>query len=1515
MEQDRMADQRDDGDAGAPDAAAQPGLAGGLADKLGNRYEGRWTIGCLGVLLKDELEHIDLEPYDGVKIEFHARRMDGVVEHHQAKRSAPSGGSWTRPKLERERLIDAIDRWTGPDGEFVLVSGSPVDPELRNLVVEARKSADVATFLASLPDERMAELRGLQKSLGGVSDERAWQLLRRLRFRIVDEDTLVDLVDDRLAHVVEGDPAVARAHLGDYLELHIGERITSTELWHFLRERGVHRRDWGSDPDLRAAVEHQTRRFLGDPEESAILNLQSERREAREAVDLVTAPEGPTVTVLSAAAGMGKSVVVRQAVADLAKTYLTLPIRLDNLTATATADELGRRLGLRGSPVQVLGHLAAGARAVLVIDQLDAVSDVSGRYGRGFEAVAEMLGELVAFPNVRLLLSCRDFDLEVDRRLRRIRDREGTKIVAVSLLDDDFLDAVLAAAGVPTSELSKAQRAMVRVPLHLRLLAESAGTGSGFSSELDLFDAYWEEKRRSVGSRGGDEAGASALIEELALEMSQRQELEVPADVGGGRPVELQLLESEHVLIPDDRRVRFFHERFFDYAFARAFARRGESLANFLTGTTQGLFRRSQARQILSYRRAADRPTYLRDLRETLLDPNIRLHIKTLIVAWLRTLADPDEEEWEVLATMLDRGDERLRGHLLSVMSGSPAMFDRADAAGTFSVWLRSSDDSLKDSAVQVLSAAQRSRPARVAELLGALDCSEERGRQRLTYLIRLADLSLDESFFAFFLDLLTAGCLDELRRVFAMNDSFWELSHGLPEKRPEWAARFVRAYVDRRLLLASESGISDPFHDPDWIPHPLERDTFLKIATGAPAAYAEQILPLVLQLIQETGAWNDEEQRFDDAIWRWRMFGDAYSVSEGLLSALEEALRRLAESAPDEFSSHRAALEAARSSTADHVLARAYAAAPQYFAEEAAGWLVANPARLDAGYMDASHWVGRELVAAIWPHLDAGARESLERALVSYYPSWERSKEGHRSHGNAQHTILSGIPEEELSDAGRRRLAELRRKFQAEPSPPRGIQVGRVGSPVPASALPKMSDVQWLNALREYVNVEDQPPRRAFLAGGALELGRQLQEQTKLEPDRFVRLALDLEDDLAIVYGEQILLGVREADDPTAELVFDLVRRLHRLPGRPCGRFLADAVAKFAPTTPLPDDIVDAVAWYAVSSPDPAPGYSREAHERDDPVRLGLIDVGINTVRGDSAHGIARILQSEIQPLEGWRDVIAAMVLDDSDGVRSCVAGVLLVCLDRDRDWVVDRALELFDGRDDVATSADAEKLIRFGLRTNPDLLLPVVARLVASEDEAVARVGARLACVAAFSVEQAVPLAEAALAGNAGARLGAAEIYAAGIGVDAFRVACRNALMRLFDDPDPKVRREAGTCFQALRGLPLAGEEDLLLAYAATSGITDNPHDVLDALLEAPSLPPRATVAVCKAVVDAAGGEAGSIASAWSAQMPDVATLAARLQAHPEEDVRNAGLDLIDSLAANGAYGLERAFAAFER
>jgi hypothetical protein len=89
--------------------------------------------------------------------------------------------------------------------------------------------------------------------------------------------------------------------------------------------------------------------------------------------------------------------------------------------------EIGRQLfGRDKSPVAILAGLAAGEDCVLVIDQLNAVSVVSGRHPEIFDAVASMVREARAHAAMRVLLVCRSFDLENDSRLGDLRQREKT---------------------------------------------------------------------------------------------------------------------------------------------------------------------------------------------------------------------------------------------------------------------------------------------------------------------------------------------------------------------------------------------------------------------------------------------------------------------------------------------------------------------------------------------------------------------------------------------------------------------------------------------------------------------------------------------------------------------------------------------------------------------------------------------------------------------------------------------------------------------------------------------------------------------------------------------------------------------------------------------------------------------------------------------------------------------------------------------------------------------------------
>jgi hypothetical protein len=1401
-------------------------------------------------------------------------------------------------------------RWTEPGHEFHLVSPSPVGGGLLGLSDQARLAPSFEEFKRGLGDDRSSEFAALFRRLDGVPEERVWQALARTHFRQVDEATITDLAIARLSYLVDGDPLKTIRLLADHALEAVRQDLTATTLWRFLEANGTHRRDWGRDPAIRALVESRRERFVRERESSRIAGHLFTRAGAVEVTDLLRA--GTKRVVLMAAAGMGKSIAVREAVDLLARDVLVLPFALDRLPPAVEAQRIGESLGLPGSPALVLAHLSAAEHAVLVIDQLDAVSQVSGRSPQTLAAVDEILRECDDHPDIGVLLVCRDFDLSADPRLQRLRNRPDTRIVELGPLSDEDVNVVLDDIGWDRKRLSERQRELVRVPLHLRLLAE-APAASSFMTELDLFEAYWAAKRDAVVARGGSDSAAVDVVTRLASEMSNRQTLLAPKHVVDRWRLETGMLLSEHVLVADGRSLRFFHEKFFDFAFARAFVGSDKALVPFLLSTDQGLFRRSQTRQILAYRRTADPDAYLRDLNDLLYEPKIRFHIRALVLAWLATVEEPTDGEWSILADLIDSADETLAGHVVNLLRLAPTLFDRADEAGAISAWLGSDREIARDRAVWVLAQVQGHRPVRVAQLLAATDCSDPKVRQGLAFVVRAADLTVDEAFFRFFLGLVARGCLDELTTPFAVNGSFWDLGFTLADKRPAWGASFVAAFLLRRMALATAAGEANPFKG-EWIPDPIDESMFTKFAEAAPAEFTEAILPIVLVIIRATGRRNKRDGRLDDPIWRWRIYGRGHGIESGLIESLELALQRLAVADPSRFELVRQQLVEANASTADHLLARAFTAAPAGNAADAAQWILAKPSRLEAGYADAPEWVGRELLAAIWPHLDPSTRGELEAMLLAYYTAWERSAAGHRSHGHAQFVLLSGLPEGELTQRRRRRLDELRRKF-GEAHAPQGIVGGWVGSPIPQKKIERMNDAQWLRAINRYSSDGIRHDRPFETSGGVHELAQRLQEATKNDPARFARLTLTFPADVHPAYPEATLQGLAEADPIPVDVVFELARWCHSLPGRPCGRNICDAIARQASVSELPPDIIELISWYATSDPDPSPGSETEFGDQGPGGRIGLLNAGINTDRGRAAEAIAKLVRENPESLDRWKPTLSNMVHDPSEAVRACVAGALLATLAIDRDWTAVAAGVLLSGRPEVASSVDGERLIRLLTFTHPDMAIPVIEMLVASEDEAVAHVGARLACLASFSEPAAESMARNALSGNAGSRLGSAEVYSANIADEALRPTCRSALMTLFFDSDEQVRREAGTAFQNLRDASLGAEQALIEAFANSPALTENPDDVLDALLESTAPLPDTTLLVCRKVLDAAGLEAGSIASRWGFHMPNVAALAVRLHAFGTPEARLAALELIDRLSALSAYGLDQAIQQFER
>jgi len=120
---------------------------GGETDKFGNRYEGRWTVRQILLILSGEFESINVEPLGeiGRGVEFTLRRP-GETQVHQVKRQHGVAPAWDLPSLKEKDVLEHAQRHVAAGRQFYFISVTP-SPVLEELARRARQAPDLQTFL------------------------------------------------------------------------------------------------------------------------------------------------------------------------------------------------------------------------------------------------------------------------------------------------------------------------------------------------------------------------------------------------------------------------------------------------------------------------------------------------------------------------------------------------------------------------------------------------------------------------------------------------------------------------------------------------------------------------------------------------------------------------------------------------------------------------------------------------------------------------------------------------------------------------------------------------------------------------------------------------------------------------------------------------------------------------------------------------------------------------------------------------------------------------------------------------------------------------------------------------------------------------------------------------------------------------------------------------------------------------------------------------------------------------
>lgn len=899
---------------------------------------------------------------------------------------------------------------------------------------------------------------------------------------------------------------------------------------------------------------------------------------------------------------------------------------------------------------------------------------------------------------------------------------------------------------------------------------------------------------------------------------------------------------------------------------------------------------------------------------------SVRFHIKALVFDWLGGLAEPTREEWRIVEPLLDDLAGESAEQAWGLLYREP-WFAIADYEGAVEARLRSNDEQVVDRMVAVLRAAQRWSPARVAELVEPFVGRSESWNRRLVALVQWSDLGGARRFFDLVLRLVDEGTLDDARGAIASNSDFWDVGYGL-ENRAEWAVEYVEHYLLRRLRLADEHGIANPFdRAKGTIPDTIHNyDFFMKAAEGAPDAYVRRLLPIFRRVIAATMQANDERLP-RDPVWSYRYRDDRHGIDAALLSGMEHALQEAARTNPELFVSVVADLSEDDTDTTNFLVVRGFLGGAEALADAAAAYFLQDQRRLRAGYMDDEHWAARELLGAAFPYLREEHRHQLEGALLDYGTPWEKSARGHQARGYSQFVLLSGIAPDYLSDQARRRIGELQRKFEREqPSPPRGIIGGFVGSPIPQAAAEKMTDEQWLRAIERYSGAErDWTRTDTGLRGGAEELSSELERQAKNQPRRFAHLAQRFPDSAHISYFDAILRAVATTEEAVdEEMVGIICRRCHALPGRPCGRWITDPVGRLATTSDVPDDLVDMVIWYATNDPHPEGESWQEVPDGSDGAYYGgdPYTAGINSVRGSAAETLAYLVGHDRIDVEALRPTLEQLIHDHSVAVRSCVARILLALLRDHRELAVKLMLELVESDDALLATPHVERFLPYAAHTHPGEIAGLLRRMVESDLSSVQQVGGRQAVMAYIFSAEAEELAYQATTHRENpVRLGAAQVVSANIAHADAAGRLKPLLIRLFSDRDKAVREEAASAFRAFKELAAGEYAELLSAFVESPAFAEGVHQIFWMLDEARDPPVEATIAACERLAALLLGE-GDPFSARGLDADHAAQILLRVyQAATDELLRARCLDTIDRLSRLRTYGLDKALAAFER
>lgn len=336
-------------------------------------------------------------------------------------------------------------------------------------------------------------------------------------------------------------------------------------------------------------------------------------------------------------AGVGKTVIIKDLLDKLTASGIKcLTIKADyyNITEDETSDFSLKKLH---ASLDLL--VSEHKRVVFIIDQIDALSQYLSNDRNKLNI---LLNVIVAWEkkynkDVRIIVSCRKYDLEYDPSLSQLKEH-GTAIEVNSLDDKDVENVVNKLDSGLYRKLTSQTLTILRTPQYLDIFCRLYDSGCvgkyNYQNYMELYDDLWSSLINYANKNTSCDNLEDVMFD-IANSIHETETLTPTWLITARNNKATKYLASECIVKYNNKRISFFHQSFYDYVLARYYASKNKSFITELKSQFQGLEIRSSIKIFLDFEREHSDSLYKKDINTIIFSNDIRLHLKQLALSIL----------------------------------------------------------------------------------------------------------------------------------------------------------------------------------------------------------------------------------------------------------------------------------------------------------------------------------------------------------------------------------------------------------------------------------------------------------------------------------------------------------------------------------------------------------------------------------------------------------------------------------------------------------------------------------------------------------------------------------------------------------------------------------------------------------------------------------------------------------------------------------------------------------------